>query len=186
MNAKWSRFFILSLFCVTFWACAKNPKEPGYHVEILSDMVEAVPAEAYSKNAVLPNAQVLQSAPAGTVALGQQLFLYDKTEEDSVRAGLELKNPYPKSSERLERGKWIYDNFCLACHGVTGEGDGQLIPKYPNPPAFLDKRLVSMPDGQMFHSITLGRKDMPAHRSQISAEDRWNVILYVRELQGQK
>lgn len=36
----------------------------------------------------------------------------------------------------------------------------------------------------MFHVITRGRNNMPAAESQVSAEDRWKVILYIRQLQA--
>jgi len=40
-----------------------------------------------------------------------------------------------------------------------------------------------MKDGQMFHIITYGFKNMPAYASQINREDRWHSINYVRKLQ---
>jgi hypothetical protein len=36
----------------------------------------------------------------------------------------------------------------------------------------------------MFHVITLGRNNMPAHAGQVSVDDRWKVILHIRKLQG--
>jgi len=40
-----------------------------------------------------------------------------------------------------------------------------------------------MTDGQMFHVLTFGQKNMPAYASQVSAEDRWKAILHVRTMQ---
>jgi len=31
----------------------------------------------------------------------------------------------------------------------------------------------------------MGRKNMPSHAAQVSPEDRWKAILYIRQLQGQ-
>jgi hypothetical protein len=36
----------------------------------------------------------------------------------------------------------------------------------------------------MFHVITMGRNNMPSHAAQVSADDRWKAILYIRKLQG--
>ena len=38
-------------------------------------------------------------------------------------------------------------------------------------------------DGDIFNAITNGRRSMPAYRFQISVEDRWAIIAYVRVLQ---
>ncbi len=43
------------------------------------------------------------------------------------------------------------------------------------------KDLVEKPDGEMYHSITVGYGIMGAHGSQIRQEDRWKVILYIRD-----
>jgi mono/diheme cytochrome c family protein len=41
-----------------------------------------------------------------------------------------------------------------------------------------------MPDGTMFHSITYGKNNMGSYASQLTREQRWQVIKYVRTLQG--
>jgi mono/diheme cytochrome c family protein len=35
----------------------------------------------------------------------------------------------------------------------------------------------------MFHILTYGQKNMPSYASQVSEDDRWKAILYVRSLQ---
>ena len=42
-----------------------------------------------------------------------------------------------------------------------------------------------MKAGQMFHVLTFGQNNMPSYASQLSREDRWNAIAYVRTLQAQ-
>ncbi len=44
---------------------------------------------------------------------------------------------------------------------------------------------MKMKDGQIFHVLTFGQNNMPSYASQLSREDRWNVITYVRSLQKQ-
>lgn len=170
----------LLLFTV---ACERDLQWPGYQITILSDMVEPVPYEAFTKNPVFEDGRTLQVPPAGSIPRGAKPFSYKATDADAERAGSELVNPIAPTEENLQRGKFVYETFCLSCHGVGGDGDGPLIPKYPNPPSFYSTRLKDMPDGRLFHVITLGRRDMPAHGSQIEASDRWRLIHYVRELQ---
>lgn len=174
------------VFCalaVVATACARDPKKPGYQIDMLTDMTRAVPAESFSESRVFADGKTLQAPPEGTIPRGFESFEYAPGDQGAERAGAELKNPFEPTAKNLERGRFVYENFCMACHGPEGEGDGQLVPRYPNPPGYLDKKLMTMPDGRMFHSITLGRRDMPPHAAQLDPEDRWKVILYVRELQ---
>lgn len=135
-------------------------------------------------NPVLPNGMTAQPAVAGTIARGYQPFHYGPEPAEAERAGRDLKNPFSPTEENLARGQYIYANYCAVCHGAGGVGDGPIIPKYPNPPAYQTEKSKALPDGNMFHVITLGRNNMPPHAAQVSAEDRWKAILYIRKLQG--
>jgi hypothetical protein len=48
---------------------------------------------------------------------------------------------------------------------------------------FHDKRLVAMPDGEIYNTITNGKNLMGAYGAQIDMQDRWAIIAYVRALQ---
>jgi cytochrome c5 len=137
-----------------------------------------------TSNPVLPNHLTEQMPVEGTIARGHQPFHYGASEGEAIRAGRELKNPFAPTAENLARGQYIFSNYCSVCHGTSGGGDGAIIPKYPNPPSYKTATSRNLPDGSMFHVITLGRKDMPAHAAQVSADDRWKVILYIRKLQA--
>jgi mono/diheme cytochrome c family protein len=138
-----------------------------------------------TSNPVLPNRSTAQMPVDGTLARGQQAFHYGASEAENLRAGVELKNPFAPTPENLARGHYIFSNYCAVCHGAGGGGDGAIIPKYPNPPSYKTVTSRNLPDGAMFHVITLGRKDMPSHAAQVAVADRWKVILYIRTLQNQ-
>jgi mono/diheme cytochrome c family protein len=135
-------------------------------------------------NPVLPNGMTAQAAVAGTQPRGWQPFHFGPEPAEAERAGRELNNPFTASPENLARGQYVYANYCQVCHGATGAGDGPLIPKYPNPPAYQAANSKALPDGNLFHVITLGRNNMPPHAAQVASDDRWKVILYIRKLQG--
>ena len=40
-----------------------------------------------------------------------------------------------------------------------------------------------MPDGQIFDTITHGKRTMPGYRFQIDEHDRWAIVAYVRALE---
>jgi mono/diheme cytochrome c family protein len=132
----------------------------------------------------LPNGVTGQLPVPGTIPRGFQPFHYGPGPEEAARAGRELKNPFEQTEETLARGRQVYSNYCAVCHGGSGAGDGPMIPRYPNPPSFKTEQSKSLAEGAMFHVITIGRNNMPSHASQVSAEDRWKVIRYIRKLQG--
>jgi mono/diheme cytochrome c family protein len=160
--------------------CGKT--HPGY--EFIPDMARSVPYDAFDLNPVTRNGQTLQRPVAGTVARGALPFRYGATPEEAERAGRELADPFPPSSTVLARGEKVYRTFCWVCHGETGQGDGPIIPKFPNPPSYTSERVRALPEGQIFHVITRGKGLMPAYAAQISPEDRWMVIRYVQRLQA--
>ena len=52
------------------------------------------------------------------------------------------------------------------------------------PPASLhDEPATTRPLGHLFNSVTHGIRTMPAYGAQITPEDRWAIVLYVRALQ---
>ena len=170
--------FLLLLFAV---ACERNPKKTGY--EFLPDMARSVPYDAFAPNPVTPDGKTLQKPPAGSIPRGYMPYHYGTAPEEAERAGRELVNPIGITPESLARGKKVYENYCLVCHGDQGKGDGPLIPKFPNPPSFTSKNVQAYPEGRLFHIVTRGSGMMPSHASQISPEDRWKLVRYVQTLQ---
>lgn len=149
-----------------------------------TQMQHSPAAKPQTANAALPYGMTEQPPAAGTIPRGFQPFHYSPGEAEEQRAGRELTNPFQPTAENLARGQFVFTNYCLICHGATGAGDGPVIPKYPNPPNYNADKSKNLPDGALFHVITVGRKDMPSHAAQVKAEDRWKAILYIRKLQG--
>ncbi|MEZ5344237.1 MAG: cytochrome c [Pyrinomonadaceae bacterium] len=139
-----------------------------------------------TSNPVLPKGVTAQPPVSGTIPRGFKPFHYGSTPEEAKRAGEELTNPFDATQENLRRGEYIFVNNCTVCHGASGGGDGPVIPKYPNPPSFKTDTSRALRDGELFHVITRGRLNMPPHESQVSADDRWKVILYIRRLQAEE
>jgi mono/diheme cytochrome c family protein len=160
-----------------------DPAQPN--VEVLPEMVRSVAYESYSTNPNFADGRTLQAPPRHTVARGAREFLYGPGEEEAVRAGRELSNPLPPGDAAvLERGADRFRTFCQHCHGPAGRGDGPVAMRgFPAPPPFNSEKSLKLEDGRIFHIITYGQKDMPAHRGQIPPEDRWRIVAYVRSLQ---
>lgn len=92
--------------------------------------------------------------------------------------------PTPVTETLLARGQDRYTINCSVCHGALGDGKG-ITSKYGmlTTANLHDLRLVKMSDGEIFNTITHGKNLMGAYASQLSIEDRWAVIAYVRALQ---
>jgi hypothetical protein len=94
-------------------------------------------------------------------------------------------NPMPITAELLRRGQQRFTINCTPCHGATGEGKGitQKIGAMAVVANLHDKRIVELPDGELFFVITNGRNLMGAYGANVTVEDRWAVIAYLRALQ---
>ena len=80
----------------------------------------------------------------------------------------------------------MFANYCAVCHGLAGLGNGTVTQRgVPPPPSLLAEHAQKMREGQMFHALTFGQNNMPSYASQLTREDRWNVIAYLRVLQAQ-
>lgn len=184
IRIQWSVVFLLPVISLGgMWMMKRDTSERSR--EWPTQMQYSPAYLSQTSNPVLPNGMTSQPPVAGTIPRGWMPFHYEPGTEEAARAGRELKNPFQPSEENLARGQYIYQNYCAVCHGATGGGDGPIIPRYPNPPSYKTEQSKTLPDGAMFHAITLGRNNMPAHAAQVGAEDRWKVILYIRRLQGE-
>jgi len=94
-------------------------------------------------------------------------------------------NPMPITAQLMNRGQQRFTINCSPCHGGLGDGNG--ITKKIGAMLVVgnlhDKRMVEMPDGEIFHVITNGRNNMGAYGPSITVEDRWAIIAYLRALQ---
>ncbi|RMD89094.1 MAG: cytochrome c [Calditrichaeota bacterium] len=174
---------IIGLPLVTFGlikGLQRDFTKPNY--EYFADMAYSPAYHAQEPNPVFASGITEQLPVPGTLPRGATFFPYGPSEEDNLRAGEELVNPFKPTEENLKRGKHLFETFCAPCHGFHGNGDGPLIPKYPNPPSFKTARFRSIKDGSIYHTITYGKRKMPSHASQIKPEDRWKIILYVNKL----
>jgi mono/diheme cytochrome c family protein len=92
--------------------------------------------------------------------------------------------PFPVTKEIVDRGRERYDIFCSACHGLTGNGDGMIVRRgFRRAASFNDDRLRQAPVGHFFDAITNGWGAMPSYAPQITPEDRWAIVAYIRALQ---
>lgn len=94
-------------------------------------------------------------------------------------------NPMPITESFLKRGQQRFTINCTPCHGQTGEGKGitQKIGAMAVVANLHDKRIVELPDGEIFYVISNGRNLMGSYGANVTVEDRWAIVAYLRALQ---
>lgn len=98
----------------------------------------------------------------------------------------EIENPVEPSPESLARGEEMYMRFCAPCHGPDGSGvSGYVVDAGMPPMPLTAPNAVAHSDGMIYGLIVTGRGIMPAYGHRMTYEDRWHVVNYVRQLQGQ-
>jgi cytochrome c oxidase cbb3-type subunit 2 len=97
-----------------------------------------------------------------------------------------VPNPYPATAEALLRGKKIYQDFCIGCHGLIGDGQGPAA-RYLHPPPLnfttLRRHLVEGKyiGGILYYQIMNGITGtaMPYFKIHLASEKIWDVSNYV-------
>jgi len=119
----------------------------------------------------------------GTVARGQlhaDAYLY--TGKINGNPGDYM--PFPITEADLARGHERFNIYCAPCHSRLGDGNG-MVPQrgYKHPPTYHQDRLRKAPLGYFFDVMTNGYGVMPDYAAQVSPEDRWRIVAYIRALQ---
>jgi mono/diheme cytochrome c family protein len=95
-----------------------------------------------------------------------------------------IQNPTPADARSLHNGRMYYQINCAVCHGEAGKGDGPILrAKAIFPPPLVGPSAEGKSDGYIWAIIRNGRGAMPSY-NRIEEMDRWDVVNYVRGLQG--
>ncbi|MEX2181851.1 MAG: cytochrome c [Gemmatimonadaceae bacterium] len=97
-----------------------------------------------------------------------------------------VPNPVPVDARSLANGRRLYEVNCSVCHGAAGDGNGamrQLSPMYGFAPAINGAATQARSDGYLWGMLRNGRGLM-ASVNRIPERQRWDVVNYVRALQG--
>ena len=150
----------------------------------MPDMYYSNAYESYTFNPNFGDNLTMRTPVEGTVPREMVPFAWEKSDEERLAAGEALLNPLKISEKNLAGGREAYEIFCNSCHGPAGDGQGYLFTskRYPYPPAnLINDKVKALKDGEIYHSITVGYGIMGAHGGMIRPEDRWKIILHIRE-----
>jgi len=92
--------------------------------------------------------------------------------------------PFPVTMDVLARGQERYNVYCTPCHSRVGNGVGMIVERgYAKAGNFHTARLEAAPLGHFFNVMTNGYGAMPDYSAQVTPEDRWAIVAYIKALQ---
>ena len=159
-----------------------NNSAPNY--QYFPNMYESVAYEPYAEAKVFKGGKEGQLPVEGTINRGFELYEYENSTAGYELAKANLKSPLSETEKNSEKGKELFDIYCISCHGATGNGKGKLVEreKFLGVPSYKDREIT---EGSIFHVETYGLNAMGSHANQLSAHERWLVADYVLKLKSQ-
>jgi len=126
----------------------------------------------------------------GTVARGDMMSYHITADSAGMKEAESIRNPLDSAAltkGAMTEAERLYLINCAICHGPALDGNGPIAVSgaYPAaPPALKSGNAVGFSDGHLFHIITFGRGSMGSYASQLTPQQRWWVIKYIRSKQG--
>lgn len=108
-------------------------------------------------------------------------FILPQQEWKAPESAKSLKNPLSVDAASVAAGKILYAKQCMECHGKKGMGDGPNSASLDKAPSVLNTAAVkAQTDGELFWKIREGKKPMPSTKKNLTDEQRWQVVNYIR------
>lgn len=138
--------------------------------------------KAYQESEHFEDGLAMRTPPAGTVPY--KGLAPEEVETGNGFDGKPLERaPLPVTAAQLATGRKKYDIHCAVCHGVLGDGESQvaLNMSLRRPPSLHAYRDTT--DGHLYQVITHGFGLMSSYARELTPQERWAVVAYVRALQ---
>jgi len=105
----------------------------------------------------------------------------------SVEDSSHFLDPWIKYSYTERQGKSLFEQYCVICHGESGEGDGfNAYNLDPRPRSFIDSAYMkALSIENLIEIINYGGKGsnksvlMPAYKSTLSKSQTSNIVAYI-------
>jgi mono/diheme cytochrome c family protein len=146
---------------------------------LVSNVAIALPwdTDLYNQQSLKSN-EVARAPVKGTVPVGYKPFNMTIEEADG-----KITNPVKFDKKSVWAGQRLWNSQCAACHGVAGDSNN-FIGKSVGSPNLLEPRFKPYSDGRIYATIVLGVRSMPRYGYKLSEAERWDIVNYLRFLQG--
>ena len=157
-------------------------------IELFPDMDRQPKLRPQAANSFFKDGFSSQQPIAGTIARGSSY--QDSPENTGKNPGTTnfvATIPVPVTSQLLARGQERYNISCSPCHGAQGDGKG-ITTKF-GMAVIADlhdgatRKVPQQADGELFNTISNGKGLMQGYAANVTIQDRWAIIAYVRALQ---
>lgn len=194
----YSLLFLVALSLIPMGMVYKSRsagKRTSPRIQVVYDMDQQFSFKAQQENPFFADGMAMRGQVEGTVARGMlqdnPVFFTGTTDGDTMWVDT---SPVEVTHELLNRGQERFNIFCAPCHGLSGNGNGPvnisataLAEGTWTPPTDLATQTVAdQLDGKIYNTIKNGIRNMPAYGPQISPEDRWAIVAYVRAIQASR
>lgn len=207
------KYFFLSYFLVVVtvvsFAGFRGHKFEKPPIQVFPDMDDQAKVKYQVKSDFFADGVGMRHPVAGTVPMGFELpskpaseghepktmeFTHGTSYYYTGKMGDFYGDGFPEevkaNPEFLKRGQERYNIQCAICHGTSGNGKGvftkysTVLPADLTGPGFDDaSNPAYRPDGKIYDTITNGWNQMGGYGANITVQDRWAIVAYVRALQ---
>ena len=159
-------------------AAGCNPDDVVHHIGWFATMRHQRSIQPYAR----PLPPVVGTVPVTGAEIVVDLHTADR-----------LVNPRTRTSQSINRGRFVYETYCLVCHGVAGRGDGPIASAAGGPffgvRSLVNDTIARRSDGYLYGVVVngalMGRGLMPLYGDRVRGDDRWDLVNYVRTLQAE-
>src|SRR5690606_7886488 len=137
--------------------------------------------EFYNSNPNNPFGMTMRQPAANTVPRNNYGHLTYRLDSAEFETAATLENPLEPTNQVIAEGRELYLQYCSACHGAKGQGDGKAGQVLGGVANLTGGAYIDLPQGHIFHVITHGKGRMRPHASQISIDRRWKIVHYVKQ-----
>lgn len=154
-------------------------------IELFPDMNRQPKLRPQVPNAFFADGRSSRPPIPGTIARGDRYEdLPANTGRTTGTTNFVEAIPVEVTAKLLDRGQQRFNINCSPCHGAQGDGNGVVKKLGLATVANLhDKRIVELTDGEIFNTISYGKNTMGPYGANVTVDDRWAIIAYVRALQ---
>ena len=158
-------------------------------LEIVMDMDYNSKLRTQSENTFFRDGTIERKAPVHTYPRFRQSYKYLPFEFSKSDSNNEI--PLPYNDFVASRGKYLFETFCIPCHGAKGKGDGTIITKvelkpdeegFPKPADLTELKTRQKSNGRLFHILSAGQNLMFPVNDRLSVADRWALVYFIRKL----
>lgn len=202
--------FVLTGIALVAFLGFRGQHSSGSPIELFPDMVRQPKVRAQAPLGFFADGRGSRTPVTGTVPIGYEMPAADaepspgtpaaannsapqrvafSASTDYFNTGRMAANwgtgiPMAVTPQFMQRGQQRFNINCAVCHGPTAAGNG-IAKQYglTTVISLQDERIRNMADGEIFNTITHGKNTMMSYGPNVTVQDRWAIISYLRALQ---